>query len=423
MTELIKIGELCDISSSKRIFAKEYKELGVPFFRGKEITEKYNGKLNVSTELFITEEKFLELESKFGVPQQGDMLLTSVGTLGSTYIVKSNDRFYFKDGNLTWFKNFKGLNSQYLQYWLESPDGIGELRKSEIGSSQSAYTIANLKEMKIELPSSEIQLSIVDFIKQYDSLIENNNRRIAILEDMAQSLYREWFVNFRYPGHADAVDKDGNQKLIDSPLGQIPEGWEVDELKPFCSKIGSGATPRGGKGAYQKEGVPLIRSMNIYDSTLITKNLAFIDDVQAARLKNVVVEPDDVLLNITGASVARCSIVPSAFTPARVNQHVAIIRLETNQLSAEYLMYTLISANGKARLLSTAQGGATREALTKTDIEKFKIVIPPPNIIKKFNALVKNTVKQKEILFLKNENLKKQRDMLLPKLISGQIEL
>tara|TARA_R110001592_G_scaffold210913_1_gene462601 strand:- start:6064 stop:7341 length:1278 start_codon:yes stop_codon:yes gene_type:complete len=291
------------------------------------------------------------------------------------------------------------------------------------GATREALTKITIEEFELELPQIITQTFIADSYLGYDNLIENNNRRIAILEDMAQSLYREWFVNFRYPGHADAVDKDGNQKLIDSPLGQIPEGWNVDELKPFCSKIGSGATPRGGKGAYQKEGVPLIRSMNIYDSTLITKNLAFIDDVQAARLKNVVVEPDDVLLNITGASVARCSIVPSAFTPARVNQHVAIIRLETNQLSAEYLMYTLISANGKARLLSTAQGGATREALTKTDIEKFKIVIPPPNIIKKFNALVKNTVKQKEILFLKNENLKKQRDMLLPKLISGQIEL
>mgnify|MGYP003487001949 FL=1 len=119
MAELIKVGELCEISSSKRIFAKEYQESGIPFFRGKEVTEKYNGKLNVTTELFISEEKYLELVSKFGVPQQGDMLLTSVGTLGSTYIVKGSDKFYFKDGNLTWFKNFKGLNSQYFQYWLD----------------------------------------------------------------------------------------------------------------------------------------------------------------------------------------------------------------------------------------------------------------------------------------------------------------
>ncbi|MCZ4311599.1 restriction endonuclease subunit S [Vibrio atlanticus] len=265
------------------------------------------------------------------------------------------------------------------------------------------------------------QVAIGQQLSAYDSLIENNNRRIAILEEMAQSLYREWFVNFCYPGHEDNLD--GNPKLVDSPLGQIPEGWVVKTLKDFCSKIGSGATPRGGKGAYKLEGTPLIRSLNIYDSKFTTKDLAFIDDEQAARLKNVVVEPNDVLLNITGASVARCSIVPSAFTPARVNQHVSILRVHSDDISPEYLLYTLISKNGKARLLATAQGGATREALTKSDLENFKIVIPASEVMSSFNSIVGKLVKQKEILFLKNENLKKQRDMLLPKLISGDIEL
>jgi type I restriction enzyme S subunit len=272
------------------------------------------------------------------------------------------------------------------------------------------------------------QIVIGQLLSEYDSLIENNNRRIAILEEMAQALYREWFVNFRYPGHVNQPDgsydnKDRKPNLIDSPLGPIPEGWEVSDLKRFSCKIGSGATPKGGKGAYKEEGTPLFRSMNIYDSCIITKNLAFIDDEQAAKLKNVIVEPNDVLLNITGASVARCTIIPSAYTPARVNQHVAIIRLDSPELSSEYLLHTLISTNGKARLLSNAQGGATREALTKLDIEKFKIVVPPIELMKKFSAIARPIVKQKEILFIKNENLKQQRDMLLPKLISGKIQL
>ncbi|QUM87426.1 restriction endonuclease subunit S [Moritella sp. 36] len=316
------------------------------------------------------------------------------------------------------------MHRGFLYYLLRSNDFKEYIIGTAQGAaSQASITLDAIKRYKFELPEFKEQVAIAKYLENYDNLIENNNRRIAILEEMAQSLYHEWFVKFRYPSHAKNVDANGNKELIDSPLGQIPEGWNVRELNEFCSKIGSGATPRGGKAAYKKEGIPLIRSMNIYDSTLITKDLAFIDDEQAARLKNVIVEPNDVLLNITGASVARCSIIPSAYTPARVNQHVAIIRFDTDILSAEYLLYTLISKNGKARLLLIAQGGATREALTKADIEKFKIVVPPLEIVKKFNLLAQALVKQKEVLFLKNENLKKQRDMLLPKLIFGEIKL
>jgi type I restriction enzyme S subunit len=116
-----RMDELCKITSSKRIFASDYVSEGVPFYRGREITEKYKGNLDVSTELFIAEEKFSEIERKFGAPKLGDLLLTSVGTLGSVYVVKPGDRFYFKDGNLTWFRNFLELDSRFLYYWLGSP--------------------------------------------------------------------------------------------------------------------------------------------------------------------------------------------------------------------------------------------------------------------------------------------------------------
>ena len=113
-----KIGNLCSISSSKRIFAKEYQSSGIPFFRGKEIIEKQKGE-SVSTELYISKSRYDEIKNKFGVPKEGDMLLTSVGTLGIPYIVK-NETFYFKDGNLTWFTDFKEINSKFLYYWLKS---------------------------------------------------------------------------------------------------------------------------------------------------------------------------------------------------------------------------------------------------------------------------------------------------------------
>jgi len=124
----VKLGEVVDIGSSKRIFYKEYVDRGIPFYRSKEIIEKHN-RQEISTTLFITEEKYNEIKNKFGVPQERDLLLTSVGTLGIPYIVKKNEKFYFKDGNLTWFKNFKeDLFNKFLYYWFLSPIGKKNLK-------------------------------------------------------------------------------------------------------------------------------------------------------------------------------------------------------------------------------------------------------------------------------------------------------
>lgn len=196
--ECVKLGDYCDITSSKRVFANQYVEKGVPFYRSREIIEKKE-MADISEPLFISEELYETFRKKFGVPIEGDLLLTSVGTLGIPYIVK-NERFYFKDGNLTWMKNFKKeLSSKYLYYWLNSKFGKESLINRAIGSSQAALTIAILKKYKIFLPTLRNQNQIVDILSAFDNLIENNNKRIKILEQMAENLYKEWFVRFRFP--------------------------------------------------------------------------------------------------------------------------------------------------------------------------------------------------------------------------------
>ena len=169
-----KMETLCDISSSKRIFAEEYCASGVPFFRGKEIIEKHDGK-QVSTELFISKERFETIKSRYGVPQKGDLLLTSVGTLGIPYIVK-DESFYFKDGNLTWFYNFRGLDSRFLYYWFHSQQAQSQIDGKCIGSTQKALPIDVLRHFDITIPSLEHQLRIVYLLESLDSKIVLNNR-------------------------------------------------------------------------------------------------------------------------------------------------------------------------------------------------------------------------------------------------------
>lgn len=151
--------------------------------------------------------------------------------------------------------------------------------------------------------------------------------------------------------------------------------WKEYKLKDLTTKIGSGATPTGGDNSYMIEGISLIRSQNVLDFQFSYNGLAFIDKDQADALRNVIVQSEDVLLNITGDSVARVCKVPEKILPARVNQHVAIIRADKEKLDSDYLLYNLQVK--KEYLLSISEIGATRRALTKSMIEDLDFIIPP----------------------------------------------
>ncbi len=165
---------------------------------------------------------------------------------------------------------------------------------------------------------------------------------------------------------------------------QLGRGWVMEnngfpesELGPLCSKIGSGATPRGGSKVYLSKGdVALIRSQNVYNDGFIHYGLVYITEEHAEQLSNVTVNPEDVLLNITGDSVARCCQVDSRVLPARVNQHVSIIRPNPEELHPRFLRYFLISPSMQSEMLSWSHTGATRKALTKGMIESFKVPRP-----------------------------------------------
>jgi type I restriction enzyme S subunit len=162
------VGNLCDITSSKRIFMKEYSDNGIPFYRSKEIIEKSKGN-DISTELFISKERYAKIKEKFGVPSKNDILLTSVGTLGVSYLV-GDEEFYFKDGNLTWFKDFKNKYFNiYIYNFLISLEGKKAIDSIAIGSTQKALTINSLKQIKIIEPSTNI---INKFHELCNSIIE-----------------------------------------------------------------------------------------------------------------------------------------------------------------------------------------------------------------------------------------------------------
>jgi type I restriction enzyme S subunit len=219
------------------------------------------------------------------------------------------------------------------------------------------------------------------------------------------------------------------RELFESYLNAVfenkGEGWEERRLKEITSKIGSGATPKGGQESYKSEGISLVRSMNVHDWEFRDKNLAFIDEKQAKELNGVTLQEGDVLLNITGASVARSCLFPKEFLPARVNQHVSIIRCKKDIVDSKFLNLLLTSKIYKDQLLFTGEQGATRQAITKAQIEAFHVSIPllseQQSIVHKLDALRAETQRLEVVYKKKIQDLEELRKSVLEKAFRGEL--
>lgn len=203
----VAMESLVDIASSKRVFAKDYKEKGVPFFRGKEISELSKGN-KINTEIFISEEKFEELKNLSGIPKEGDILITSVGTIGNTYQVTRDDRFYFKDGNLTWIKAYKKVfMPHFIMEWFRNSAGIEAIERIKIGTTQQAITIKGLNKI----------------------LIVNAPKNILLeFEAICSSLYRKIGKNIKETSSLESLRDTLLPKLISGEL-RIPDAEQATE--------------------------------------------------------------------------------------------------------------------------------------------------------------------------------------------------
>lgn len=187
--EFKSLGEVLEITSSKRIFYHEYVECGVPFYRSKEIIE-LSKKPSISTELYITESRFAEIKEKFSTPTKGDILLTSVGTLGIPYQVRNSGDFYFKDGNLTWLKAFSDeVSSGYIYCWLKLKSTQNQLDMISIGSTQRALTIKGLKTLKVPvLKCKKKKLSMFSFLETTLAKINHNHAQVETISKVRDAL-------------------------------------------------------------------------------------------------------------------------------------------------------------------------------------------------------------------------------------------
>lgn len=324
------------------------------------------------------------------------------------------------------------LLPEYLMMWFRRPEFDRYARFRSHGSVRELFGWDEMCDVKLPIPSIKKQREIV---KEYQTVVGRsrlNERLNEKLEEAAQAIYKQWFVEFEFPmtaGYAESIGKpelacqpyksSGGEMEYNDVLGQeIPKNWRDSTLGEECSKIGSGATPRGGKDAYKSEGMSLVRSVNIHDYRFSYDQLALIDHKQANNLANVMLEEGDVLLNITGVSVARCCLLPSDVLPGYVNQHVAIVRPKRERSC--YLVCLLCSTQYKQLLLGYSESGSTRQALTKGDLEQFPFLLPDDATGHSFEVMAVCLFELKRHLVRENMLLEKLNGLLLAGLATGR---
>jgi len=368
----VKLGELVDIGSSKRIFYEDYVNVGIPFYRSKEVIEKYNGN-DISTDLFITKEKFEQIKEKYGAPQTGDLLLTSVGTLGIPYIVQEGEEFYFKDGNLTWFKNYKSnLYNEFLYYWIISPIGKNALDMMSIGSTQAALTIQGLKNLDFDVPPIEEQKAIASVLSSLDDKIDLLHRQNTTLECMAETLFRQWFVE------------------------EAQEDWVLHKLGD-CVTIS-------------------------YGKNLPTKNLlddgfpVFGANGQIGFYDRYTYDEPQVLVSCRGEASGKVNVsLPKSYV---TNNSLVLEQNKIPEISFEFLKYWALSYDFDLHVSGSAQPQITIDGLYGADF-----TVPPKKLIEKFTETVNGLETKKLNNFFQIKTLEKLRDNLLPKLMSGEVRV
>lgn len=302
-----------------------------------------------------------------------DTLTVGMGSNQVDIGILSDDKIYSVSPAYHTY-NINGINVDYLRYCLEHRNQDMFIRYAKRGSRQGK-TIDFSRWLNYVIPvySEEIQSKIVIKLNKISFIIRKKEELLKLYDQLARFLFIEMFGD---------------------PISN-PKEWKKKKCKNILTKIGSGATPQGGSESYKEEGISLIRSMNVHNGRFESKDLAYIDEKQAQKLDNVNIKENDVLINITGASVARCCIVPSDVIPARVNQHVSVLRC-SDMVNSIFLCYQIINDSYQNLLKKIGiSGGATREAITKKQIEDLEVILPPLELQNKFANFVRGTDKSK----------------------------
>lgn len=394
---LTRVSEMADIISggTPKTEIAEYWNGDIPWLSVKDFSG--DSKRVYSSEKSITEQGLNNSAAQLLHP--GDIIISARGTVGEVAQIGKTMAF---NQSCYGLRAKEGYSANFLYYVLKYQ--VKYLKAVANGAVFDTIILKTFDKMKSDIPEFPVQEKIANILSHYDDLLEANNQKIALLEQVAQELYKEWFVRFRFPGHEDAVFENG-----------LPEGWEIKRMNEFCYVTdGTHDTPKP-----VDVGVPLVTGRCI-SSGFVDFDAAYnISEADHEGIKKRSgLKSGDILFSNIG-TVGNCCIVD--YDREFSVKNVIIFKPETMRDTA-YLYYWMTSSTMQ-EIFGAQTNGASQQFVGLTFMRRYKLLVPKDDILEAFVDKVLPIVEQKRLLHQKNLNLAAQRDMLLPRLMSGKLEV
>ena len=312
------------------------------------------------------------------------------------------------------FRARDGLSDPGFIFYLAKTDIVRKpAEKSMFGASGRQRADVNVvKEIEVPSPPLSTQRKIAAILSAYDDLIENNTRRIQILQEMAQAIYSEWFVHFRFPGHE-------NVKMVDSgtELGEVPEGWEAGIIRDVCDNYKYGYTAKAQK---ENVGPKFLRITDIVPYLIDWESVPYCE-IEEKEIEKYLLQESDIVVARTGATTGYAKRIDKRHSKAIFASY--LVRLQIKPNHSRYLYGVIVESDEYKQFIKTNLGGAAQPSANAQVLTSYPVVIPPQELQKSFDDKVQSLLDYREILQQKNTNLRTTRDLLLPRLISGEINV
>ena len=393
--------------SSRYPKRSEFREQGVLFLNTTNIVQN---RLDLTEANFVSPEKFDEM--KKGRLQRFDIVMTTRGSIGKVALFDCDPPKGLINAQMLILRaDDEIINRKFLFYQTCSDDFQTKLKNFASGSAQPQIPIIDLKEVEIAVPPLPAQRKIAAVLSAYDDLIENNTRRIKILEEMASTIYREWFVEFRFPGHEQV-------EMVESELGLIPQGWVAEFSDYVDFKEGPGLR----RWQYRDNGIPFLNIRTLVDNDIDLSKVQYLDqDEVEGKYSHFLLKPHDHVVSSSG-TIGRIVTIQRHHLPLMLNTSIIRMRSKTEHVGLWQLKHFLKSNYFQDQIYTLATGVAQKN-YGPSHLKQMSIIAPDLELGRKYEEIVKPMEESIGRLVMKNTNLRQTRDLLLPKLISGEIDI
>lgn len=414
-----KLGEIAKVKGGKRL-PKGSSLTSVPnnhpYIRVRDMGSKY---LPVSNLEYVPDDVFPSIKNY--IVNKKDVILSIVGSVGLVSIVNDNlDKASLTENCVKILPNKDILNNEFLYYFLSSSLGQNEIHKKIVGAVQPKLPIYNINDIILNLPDLPTQTAIAEILSSLDDKIELNNQINKDLEALAQALFKQWFIDFDFPNENGEPYRSSGGEMVDSELGEIPKGWKVGTLGDLAKVVNGYAFKSKDFTEYGENAILKIR--NVTGSIVDIKNTQFVPNNVAAAVNNKFkVESGHILIAMTGAEVGKIGIVPKTDKNLWLNQRVG--RFEPIYQNSIVFIHALFNVLNLTQEVRNSAMGSAQPNISSNGIESIKCLVPSYNIINEFSKTFSDSYLMLLDNLYENEQLELLRDTLLPKLISGELEL